>query len=246
MRQLLAGSAARSAVVGAVLAALVAAWAAAQGTAPVEPDLQSWRSDLEKAEQLLVKGGERRAERARELCDQVYLSMLEWPGRGETAASLLGETLFLLAVAETRIGEAERARWHWAVAQNVWPQVGRGRLDPFPDVAGVLGSHSVRPGDEAPEGTGEGYAPPEPIGMVPIAYPGQVRRQGIEGTTEVVLVVNEAGVPTVPLLRSSCGVPGFDVAVMEAARQWTFSPATHDGRPVEGSYALRATFELGS
>ena len=64
--------------------------------------------------------------------------------------------------------------------------------------------------------------------------------------SEVVLVVDEAGMPQWPLLRSSCGVPGFDVAVMEAARQWTFSPATRAGRPVMGSYELRATFELGS
>lgn len=246
MRQPLVGPTARSALVAAVLAALVAVSAVAQGVPSVEPDLDGWRSELEKAEQYLTKGGERRAERARELCDQTYLSMLEWPGRGEAAASLLGETLLLLAVAEARVGETGRARWHWAVAQNVWPQVADGRLDPFPDAASVLSSLRVRPGDEVPVGSGEDYTPPSPVGMVPIAYPGQIRRQGIEGTTEVVLVVDEAGMPQWPLLRSSCGVPGFDVAVMEAARQWTFSPATRAGRPVRGSYELRATFELGS
>jgi|GEM_PF-3379255 len=246
MRRRLAGSAARSTVIGAVIVILVALSASAQAPASTEPDLEGWRSDLDKAEQLLLKGGERRAERARELCDQVYLSMLEWPGRGETASRLLAETLVLLAVAETRTGAVERGRWHWAVARNLRPELDQGRLASFPDAAGELGGSGVRPDVVAPEEAGEGYVPPEPVGMVPIAYPGQIRRQGIEGTTEVLVVVDEAGLPAVPVLRSSCGVPGFDVAVMEAARQWTFSPATRGGRPVRGSYALRATFELGS
>jgi TonB family protein len=238
------GSALRPLILGLMVLTAVTGW----GQVPEEkrPDLEGWQAELAKADSLLTKGGERRAERAQEICEQTYQAMLEWPGQGETAAKLLGEALFLLAVAEARRAEADKARWHWAEAQNVFPAVKQGRLTAFPDVAPLLSKLVVSADEVVPGGTGAGYSPPTPIGMSPVSYPGRIREQAIEGATEVVVVVDESGAPVKPLLRTSCGVPGFDVAVMEAARQWSFSPATQGGTPVKGSYALQARFHLGS
>ena len=86
---------------------------------------------------------------------------------------------------------------------------------------------------------------PSPLGMIPTSYPPASRRQGHQGNTEVALVIDEAGVPVRPLLRASCGVPGFDVEVMETSRFWSFTPATTEGQPVVGTYVLSARFHLG-
>jgi TonB family protein len=238
------GSAVRPLILGLMVLPAAVGWA--QAPAEKEPDLAGWQADLNKAESMLSKKGERRAERAQATCEQVYQAMLEWPGKGEPAAKLLGETLFLLAVAEARRTENDRALWHWAEAQNVFPALRQGRLSAYPDVAPLLESQPVSADEVAPGGNGAGYSPPTPVGMSPISYPGRIRQQAIEGTTEVVVVVDELGNPLKPLLRTSCGVPGFDTAVMEAARQWSFSPATQGGAPVRGSYALQARFHLGS
>ncbi len=231
---------------GAVALLVVAAMATGAGAEEQgEPDLEGWRGQLDRAEELLAKGGERRAARTLEMCDQLHQDMLEWPGRGSTAARLLAEAMRCLAVAEARSGETAKAGWHWAQAQNLSPDLAEGGLAAYPDVAATLGQHRVT-ADALPAAGSDGYVPPSPLGMAPIAYPGRIRQQAIEGTTEVAVVVDESGFPALPVLRTSCGVPGFDLAVMEAARQWSFSPATQDGRPVRGTYVLQARLHLGS
>ena len=69
-------------------------------------------------------------------------------------------------------------------------------------------------------------------------YPPKMLRQGKTGTVVVQLVVEKDGsVSSVDIIGGS-GQPEFDRAVMQVAYQWTFVPATRNGRPVR-AYATR-------
>ena len=69
-------------------------------------------------------------------------------------------------------------------------------------------------------------------------YPPKMLRQGKTGTVVVQLVVEKDGsVSSVDIIGGS-GQHEFEQAVMRVAYQWTFVPATRNGRPVR-AYATR-------
>ena len=69
-------------------------------------------------------------------------------------------------------------------------------------------------------------------------YPPKMLRQGKTGTVVVQLTVEKDGsVSSVDVIGGS-GQPEFERAVMQVAYQWTFVPATRNGRPVR-AYATR-------
>ena len=76
------------------------------------------------------------------------------------------------------------------------------------------------------------------VSDVEAPYPPKMLRQGKTGTVVVQLVVEKDGsVSSVDVVGGS-GQPEFEQAVMRVAYQWTFVPATRNGRPVR-AYATR-------
>ena len=76
------------------------------------------------------------------------------------------------------------------------------------------------------------------VNDVEAPYPPKMLRQGKTGTVLVQLVVEKDGsVRSVDIIGGS-GQPEFERAVMQVAYQWTFVPATRNGRPVR-AYATR-------
>lgn len=79
-------------------------------------------------------------------------------------------------------------------------------------------------------------------------YPAAARGKGIAGTADVEVVVGTNGrvVDARPALASSADDLGFLQSTLEAARDWTFSPAVEDRRPVPSLVVLHATFPKSS
>ena len=76
------------------------------------------------------------------------------------------------------------------------------------------------------------------VSDVEAPYPPKMLLQGKTGTVVVQLVVEKDGsVSSVDIIGGS-GQPEFERAVMQVAYQWTFVPATRNGRPVR-AYATR-------
>ena len=76
------------------------------------------------------------------------------------------------------------------------------------------------------------------VSDVEAPYPPKMLCQGKTGTVVVQLVVEKDGsVSSVDIIGGS-GQPEFERAVMQVAYQWTFVPATRNGRPVR-AYATR-------
>ena len=82
-------------------------------------------------------------------------------------------------------------------------------------------------------------------GLTQPPYPASMRRQGIEGTTELeVYVLPNGRVGDVRVLKSA-GNEAFDLSAMnEAKRSWRFAPATRAGEPLAQWYRLRVVFKL--
>lgn len=85
--------------------------------------------------------------------------------------------------------------------------------------------------------------PPRVITRVEPLYPDVAKREGITGMVMVEAMINERGrVDSVRVLK---GLPhGLDQAAVDAIRQWTFEPATIDGKPVPTAYNLTMNFRL--
>lgn len=79
---------------------------------------------------------------------------------------------------------------------------------------------------------------------VEASYPPKLLRQGKTGSVTVQLIVEKDGTVSSVEVISSSGYTEFDRAVTSVAYQWTFVPATENGRPVR-AYARRTyTFAL--
>jgi len=77
-------------------------------------------------------------------------------------------------------------------------------------------------------------------------YPAMSRRLGEEGTTVLLLTVNEEGRVTEAKVQTSSGFDRLDEAASkEAVRTWRFLPGTINGKPAVMQMPLRVTFKIG-
>jgi protein TonB len=85
---------------------------------------------------------------------------------------------------------------------------------------------------------------PRPLGSLQVEYPDKARADGVEGRIQVKIVVGDDGaVRDVQIVQSI--EPSLDATVLAVLRTWKFAPATHCGKPAEGSIAWAQRFELG-
>ncbi|HYC90191.1 MAG TPA: M56 family metallopeptidase [Thermoanaerobaculia bacterium] len=98
-------------------------------------------------------------------------------------------------------------------------------------------------GPGAAASTPSNMTPPRPITKVEPVYTEAAKREGIYGIVIVEASINERG--TVDSARVLKGLPyGLDQAAVDAIRQWTFEPATIDGKPVPVVFNLTIQFSL--
>jgi TonB family protein len=97
---------------------------------------------------------------------------------------------------------------------------------------------------------GQQSAPPptnatEPVllSQVQPAYTPEAREARIQGTVEILLTVRVDGTVKAEKVRKSLD-PGLDASAMAAVEQWTFRPATKDGKPVAAMISVLINFAL--
>jgi TonB family protein len=81
---------------------------------------------------------------------------------------------------------------------------------------------------------------PEP----PVEYPASLYQQGIEGTVQLHLFVDEKGIIAQDSTRvaESSGYPEFDSAAVAGVPRMHFAPAQRDGRPVATGFTQPVHF----
>ena len=86
--------------------------------------------------------------------------------------------------------------------------------------------------------------PPKIVNHVQPEYPASAREDKIEGTVILNTVIDERGRVRNPTVAESSGNAELDRSASDAVAQWTFQPATLDGKPVEVYYTLTIRFAL--
>jgi protein TonB len=88
---------------------------------------------------------------------------------------------------------------------------------------------------------GPGVTPPRKVSGPSAEYPERAKRQKLEGSVAISLLVDENGVPRDLTVVESAG-PVLDEAVMNAVKDWRFEPATKDGVRVKIRWLVRQTY----
>jgi TonB family protein len=81
------------------------------------------------------------------------------------------------------------------------------------------------------------------ISQVQPSYTPEARDARIQGTVELLCVVQENGTVQECSVRKSLGY-GLDEAAIEAVGKWRFSPGKKDGKPVRTYVGLLLNFAL--
>ena len=85
---------------------------------------------------------------------------------------------------------------------------------------------------------------PQPVTVVKPEYPDIARMAGVEGQVIVKALVSKAGRVLDARLDRTRQVPMLNEAALDAARQWVFTPALTNGRPVAVWIAIPFHFRL--
>ena len=75
-------------------------------------------------------------------------------------------------------------------------------------------------------------------------YPAAARRNGVQGTVMLKVVVARDGLPARVELEKSSGSMHLDSAALEAVKAWRFVPARRGNEPVEGIVTFPIVFRL--
>lgn len=86
--------------------------------------------------------------------------------------------------------------------------------------------------------------PPKVVNQVPPDYPASARENKIEGTVVLNTVIDAQGRVRNPTIAESSGNADLDRSAVDTIAQWTFQPATLDGKPIEVYYTLTIRFTL--
>jgi TonB family protein len=90
---------------------------------------------------------------------------------------------------------------------------------------------------------GDDFTPSRLVRMVQPEYPAAARKSGIVGSAKVAVVIDESGaVGEATIVESSD--PVFDLPALNAVKQWRFTPAKKNGKPVRVAYTIPVDFKL--
>ncbi len=85
--------------------------------------------------------------------------------------------------------------------------------------------------------------PPKALEKLPPRYPPEMRKSGMSGIVVAELVIDQGGAVRDVAIQDS-PADEFSAAATNALEQWTFEPATMDGKPVAVSYIVTLKFAL--
>jgi periplasmic protein TonB len=84
---------------------------------------------------------------------------------------------------------------------------------------------------------------PVVLSQIQPEYSDDARKARVQGTVELVIVVNADGSVQVEKVQKSLGY-GLDQRAIEAVRRWRFTPGKRDGQPVATYVEVLVNFSL--
>lgn len=149
------------------------------------------------------------------------------------------------AIAEKGLGRDADASWHWYMATGLLPALSAADLSMYGAPAKALQQEALRVratpkgtkySKDGPVGDRTGLAGPKPDKDPAPRVPLRLKDEG--GFYVVEVVVEADGRVSRPLVLGRSGPVALQVLLLDKLREWTFSPATRAGAPVEVPYLL--------
>ena len=96
------------------------------------------------------------------------------------------------------------------------------------------------------QGAKSNIVPPSLSSHQPPQYPQQMRRRGIEGRTELKILINQVGIVQEIEVKESSGYKKLDQAAQAAVKQWQFDPAQQEKSEISSWIIVPIKFELNN
>lgn len=140
------------------------------------------------------------------------------------------------------------------ILQSPAPTLSNALLDPHqkdPDLVNSVSSQSAQSDSftTTPQSTvvlekvGHGVSAPIAIKTPPAKYTREARKNHIQGTCIVAIIVDANGIPQQPKVVRSLGY-GLDESALSAVAKYRFSPAKKQGHPVPVKIMIKIDFKL--
>lgn len=170
--------------------------------------------------------------------------MLEELGPGDAESKWFAVAVAHKALALAGLGRDEEAIWYWHVALNIYPAVANADMSMFGAQAEFLKRHPLAEWDVPRIRLDSNIQPPRVRKRVEPHYATGARAFGVSGLAIFECVIGEDGMLHDIRILRALPAPTLSYAAMEALRQWTFEPATLDGKPVAVKFNLTINYKL--
>jgi TonB family protein len=181
---------------------------------------------------------------ALKLDDTIIEQMGEHYVSGDAAAQLLAIAVAHKALALAGLGREEEAVWFWHSAIAIYPAIARSDMSMFGAPGRFLSEH--RPEQIVSDAVAKGahIEPPKTVTRVEPKYPSASLRDAAQAAVVVECIIGTDGRVHAPHVTGDIPAPFIAYAALDALRQWRFTPATADGKPISVQYHITMNFKI--
>jgi TonB family protein len=175
------------------------------------------------------------------LDDHVIREMGEYYVSGTATTQFFTIALVHKALACAGLGRHGEALWYWHTAVSLFPAVAKSDMSDYGAAGAFLKEHiDIEP---VPSAEGE-LKPPSVAKRVDPKWPSKTLNNLVEGTILMEVTIGADGKPSDPRIVDDIGAPMLAYATSEAVRQWTFTPATANGKPFATRFRVGMQYKV--
>jgi TonB family protein len=180
---------------------------------------------------------------AMKLDDVVIREMGEYYVSGDLTTQIFTIAVVHKALACAGLGREDDALWYWYAAASLYPSIAHSDMSAYGKAGKFLVEHPPGPLEvRVPQGAT--IVPPSVIKKVETKYPSQSLNSVVQGPVVIEFIVGRDGRAHTPRIVGDIGAPMVAFATLEAVRQWQFSPATADGKPIDAPYRFTMNYKV--
>jgi TonB family protein len=181
---------------------------------------------------------------ALKLDETVIAQMGEHYVSGDATAQLLVIAMVHKALALAGLGREEEAIWFWHGAIGIYPAIARSDMSMFGTPGKFLAEHGPEQIVSDTVAKGAHIEPPKTVTRVEPKYPSASLRDAVQAAVVIECIIGTDGRVHVPHMTGDIPAPFIAYAALDALRQWRFTPATADGKPISVQFHITMNFKV--
>jgi TonB family protein len=181
---------------------------------------------------------------ALKLDDTIIEQMGEHYVSGDAAAQVLAITVVHKALALAGLGREEEAVWFWHGAIGIYPAIAHSDMSMFGGPGKFLAEHPPERIVSDTVAKDAHFVPPKIAARVEPRYPSASVRDAAQALVVIACIIGTDGRVHAPRITGDIPAPFIAYAALDALRQWRFTPATADGKPVSVQFDITMNFKV--